>query len=224
MASPIRSTWLNAIKEAASSDNYNLPVSVEPASIQQATQRLREVKEAAVGFEKKVNQLEATVTRVTGSRSNASNRNGTRSFFAGPTNNEDHTPDNYDNDNHERYAEAYAVAPAYAGGTTDLSFIQDPAILSEDAICLAASVYLSAYLSAAELALQTATGSAFPPLECWGCRGHPTRHAERFHRWSSCPHRGDRVAQDNAKKGFQKFVEDRQKRQESGPQRSWSSP
>jgi hypothetical protein len=35
---------LNAIKDAASSDNYSLPVSVEPASIQQATQRLREVK------------------------------------------------------------------------------------------------------------------------------------------------------------------------------------
>jgi hypothetical protein len=218
---------LPSIRDAASSENYSLPVSVEPASIQQATQRLRTVKESAVGFEKKVTQLEATVTRVTGSRSNGSYRNGTRSFFAGPTNNEDHTPDNYDNDNHESYAEAYSAAPSYAGGTTDLSFIPDPADLSEDTICLAASVYLSAYLSSAELALQTATGSSFPPLECWGCKGHPTRHDTRFHRWSSCTHRGDRVAQDNAKKGFQKFMEDRQdrqKRQESGQQRSWGSP
>jgi hypothetical protein len=146
------------------------------------------------------------VTRVTGSRSDASNRNGTRSFFAGQSKNEDHTPDNYDNENHERYAEACSAAAAYSRGTTDLFFIQDPAILSEDAICLAASVYVSAYLSAAELALQTATGSAFLPLECWGCRGRPTRHDDRLHRWSSCPHRGDRVAQNNAKMDFKSLL------------------
>jgi hypothetical protein len=44
---------LASIRQTATSEKYHLPVSVEPATIQQATQRLREVKEAAVGFVKK---------------------------------------------------------------------------------------------------------------------------------------------------------------------------
>lgn len=209
---------LTSIRNTAASENYNIPVAIEPATIQNATQRLREVKEAAVGFEKKVNQLDDAVTRVTG-RSNAGNRTGTRAFFSVP-------PSGFDNGgDSEHLTEAYSTAPSYASiGTADPPPIQDPATMSDDAVWLAASVYTSAFLSSAELALQTATGSAFPPLECWGCKGHPQRHDDRFHRWSSCPYRGDRVAQDNAKKGFQQFIQDRQKRQEAGPQRSWGNP
>jgi hypothetical protein len=74
---------LTSIKETATSDNYHLPVAIEPATIQQASQRLWEVKEAAIGFERKVNQLDAAVARATG-RSNATKHSGTRFFFVAP--------------------------------------------------------------------------------------------------------------------------------------------
>jgi hypothetical protein len=197
---------LTSIKETAASENYRLPVAVEPETIPQACHRLLLVKEAAIGFEKKVNYLDAAVARAI-ARSNAGNRSRKRSFFAAPPAGS-HTPDN--GGDYEQFAEAYSAVPSYAStGTADLPSIQDPANMSDDSVLLAASVYTSAYLSSAEQALQTATGSAFPPPECWGCKGHSQRHDERFHHWISCPHRGDRVAQDNAKKGFQQFIRDR---------------
>jgi hypothetical protein len=218
VANAFWSGLLTSIKETAAADNYHLPVAVEPATIQRAAQRLREVKESAIGYEKRVNQLDAAVTRATG-RSNVGNRSGTRSFFSAP-------PIGLDNGgDYGHLAEAYSAAPPYASaGMGDLHSIQDPSDMSEGAVVLAASVYTSAYLSSAEQALQAATGSAFPPLECWGCKDHPQRHEQRFHRWSACPYRGDRVAQDNAKKGFQQFIQDRQKRQQAAPQRSWGNP
>jgi hypothetical protein len=50
---------LPSIKETALAEDYEIPLG--PDSIQQATQRLREVKEAAVGFERKANQVASAV-------------------------------------------------------------------------------------------------------------------------------------------------------------------
>jgi hypothetical protein len=204
---------LPSIKETALAENYEIPMFAGPDSVQLATERLRGVKEAAVGFERKVNQV---ATAIAHHNTRTGSRGGMRSFLFAPTAG-DHT--------HGEYPDGeYATQSTTTNWSTpqdDTLSIQDPASMPQAAVLLAATIYLSA----AEQALQTATGNTFPPLECWGCKDHPLYHGERFHRWMECPHRGDRTAQDNAKKSLQTFILDRQKRQQqAGPQRGWGNP
>ena len=46
------------------------------------------------------------------------------------------------------------------------------------------------FLSPAESALRNASGVA-SPIECWGCTGHETHHANRFHSFRDCPNKYD---------------------------------
>ena len=46
------------------------------------------------------------------------------------------------------------------------------------------------FLSPAESALRNASGTD-KPMECWGCTGHATHHANRFHSFRDCPNKYD---------------------------------
>jgi hypothetical protein len=68
----------------ADPENYILPLLLPGVqTVQRSTQRLREVKEALISFEKKFNQVNRAVS-LTNGRSNTANCGGARSFLAGP--------------------------------------------------------------------------------------------------------------------------------------------
>jgi hypothetical protein len=132
-------------------------------------------------------------------------------------NNVDNNNNNNNNNNNGPYYDpdcddfpaAYPAVPSYAA-----QYPTYPAVPSYLAPYQADSILsiqdATIYLSAAENALQAATGGQFPPLECWGCRNHPLFHDGRHHRWTECPHKGNRTAQDSAKKGLKAFIQDYQ--------------
>jgi hypothetical protein len=231
-----------SLRAQADAEDYTLPPLLPGIqTVQRSTQRLRDVKDALISFEKKFNQVNKAVQLVNG-RSNTTNRGGTRSFFAspvahsffaGPTAHHDNNEfctfiNNHEND-HDALPAAYPAVPSHAAQypahpdelAEALLSIPDPATMSLDTVFLAATVFLSA----AENALQAATGGPFPLMECWGCTNHPVHHDTRFHRWTECTHRGDRTVQDNAKKGLQAFISERQERQRRKPGHpSWGNP
>lgn len=67
-------------------------------------------------------------------------------------------------------------------------------------------------ISVAESALQKATGSNFPPPECWGCTGHPVYNAERHHLYMRCPNKHDPEVKANGAKGVRDFIARRRTR------------
>ena len=50
--------------------------------------------------------------------------------------------------------------------------------------------FATCFLSPAESALRNASGTE-RPIECWGCTGHATHHATRFHSFRDCPNKYD---------------------------------
>ena len=50
--------------------------------------------------------------------------------------------------------------------------------------------FATCFLSPAESALRNASGTD-RPIECWGCTGHATHHATRFHSFRDCPNKYD---------------------------------
>jgi hypothetical protein len=148
----------------AIAEDCEIPVITGTDSIQQATKRLREVKEAAVGFERKVNQVASAVARANG-RSSTGKIVAECVLFSLPlrqTTMPTPTKKKYPDDGYTTHSTTHWPAPQ-----GDALSIQDPSTMSKATVLLAATDRLRERC-AAEQALQTATGNTFPPLECWG--------------------------------------------------------
>jgi hypothetical protein len=174
---------------------------------QQADTRLRAVKDAAVRFEK---QLDNVKTQVHRARGMYQPRGPANTFLTIPH------QDMYNPSNNA------TPFPTTDSALTDEIWAPPPIDTPIEAHYLDTDstpefhhqapdplVTASIYLSVAEEAMQKATGSLIPPLECWGCTDHPKYHGNRFHRWAECPYRGDQSVADNAKKGLQQFLDKR---------------
>ena len=162
---------------------------------QQADARLRSVKDAAVRFERQLDNVKTQVGRAQGryqSRGPANTFMATPNFMPG----QEHDIDNIFNSPDDIQ---YNMHTVNSFATSDI-----PSEQHDDPLMTA-----SVYLSVAEEAIQNATGTTGPPIECWGCTDHPVYHNNRFHRWMDCPVRGDSSVAANAKKGLQQFIEKR---------------
>ena len=68
------------------------------------------------------------------------------------------------------------------------------------------AVHFRAMLSVAEKAMRQASGER-APLECWGCKDIPQYSEDKFHRYRSCPNRGDPRVRENFKKNLQAWAD-----------------
>ena len=177
-----------------------------PETAQQALDRLRQVKNALLKYEKQLANLNDSLSRHVGpGRSSNRNDTATRAFQASM---------------HPAYMPMHVDEPTYCydeqnGYETERAYhpndesppyeFPHPSTMTYEALMFQATIFASA----AEHALQGATGSNFPLTQCWGCKDHsnPTYHTNRFHRWTDCPHRSDRECQDNASKGLQELFQ-----------------
>ena len=85
--------------------------------------------------------------------------------------------------------------------------------------------HLMVCLSIAEKAIRTASGEK-APLECWGCKGHPKYHADRFHRFRRCPNRNDPEVRAKFEQNLREHINKRKEGQYYGrnTERQHSSP
>jgi hypothetical protein len=181
-------------------------------SNQQADTRLRAVKDAAVRFEK---QLDNVKTQVNRARGMWQGRSQPRAFVGMPFYNNPFVHEVDDSSLPGFTDNAYNIS--HDGDPFDADpCTQPPQMFSNADPLMAASVYLSV----AEEAIQKATGTNLPLLECWGCTNHPKHHEQRFHRWIECPYRGDQSVQALAKKGLQQFLEKRRSTRQQRSNRS----
>ena len=81
------------------------------------------------------------------------------------------------------------------------------------------AVHFRSMLSVAEKAMRQASGER-APLECWGCKDIPKYADQRFHRYRSCPNRGDPQVRANFERHLrawkEKMESDRKRRPSSG--------
>jgi hypothetical protein len=197
---------------------------------QQADSRLRTVKDSAVRFEKQLDNVKLQVNRAS---RGAYNRSQANTFMTSIPNNspgyfdltENETASPFGNSNSNTYDitpfNPYDINSAVSNNMINMATpLYHAQSESNNDPLLTASVYLSV----AEEAMQRATGSALPPIECWGCTDHPQYHSNRFHRWTDCPYRGDPSVAGNAKKGLQQFLDKRKANRRSNNDSNSSAP
>lgn len=170
---------------------------------------LRLVKDSAIQFERQVNTVKSQVQRST--RSTSRGTPGARTLMAVPQGSGQAGIGIWSIQAqqalHDGDISIEAILPSHSSVTTTLPVDSLPPqafpmlptptgleVMSQDTALHLASVYLSV----AEEALRKATGSAYPPIECWGCTNHKSFHETPFHRWGDCPNRGDIQVQANA--------------------------
>jgi hypothetical protein len=200
-----------SLRKQADSMTYKFPPAATNETAQQSLDRLRQVKSDLQGFEKQLNQLFSQLKGHVGPRTSGNRHTGAPRAFPA------YMPVEYEDDNAYQFDpgpgmsyyqhSTHAFTDPHGYAFTDPHEYPHPSTMSHDALLFHTSVMLSA----AEQAIQNATGSGngFGPIECWGCTHHPVHHKDRFHRWTECERRGDPQAQVNARKGLNEFFQSR---------------
>ena len=213
---PVDFFWANLdpeIKNAAVAEQYQCPPQPLGETQEASLERLRQVKDRAVGFAMRNKQMAnvATRARSTGFRGASRVQAFTaQAFVPGLPANWLSPPMERSEARGAAEVEAF-YAETEAGDVCGAEPIPQ-AVLSIDEMYEQAEQAAAVMMSVCEDSMRRATGMDTPPTECWGCTNHPNpeMHRNRFHRYSDCPHKADPIVRANKAKALQDFLAKRQ--------------